>query len=410
MKLDVRKTVGVIVFICSMATSGYALSTTRFSSWTIPLLIISFGLILLIKPCMSMDKRKLFSCILWLVIGGLSTLINYTGENLNAYLHMSLVVIIALLVSQRFPANDMIRMFLNFMRIITVVAIIMWVITDVLAINPPLPEIKNFNGAIYQTGIIWNRYRYSTFYSNRIIGFFWEPGLFATYLCICLSIEFLIKEYYKIKDVVLFIIAIILTQSSAGYLLLCLVLFLPALNYKGKWRNMLLLLLGVVTIIMAFFSDSIYSQIIGSSNPIIQKFDFSSGNGASRLLSLQANIAMLMERPFFGRGIAEANNVYASRMSFFGQAAQTSTTFFYTAAFGILGFTYTLFFIQSIMRLPKISEITWQSAFVLVVIVLNIINKEPHTLFLFTYIAMFYLIGLRGKATEQDNNSEEVRE
>lgn len=408
MKLNLRKTVEIIVFLCAITTSGSALSTTMFSSWTIPLLILSLGLALLIKPCVVMSSRKLCYVSIWLIIGGLSTVVNFSAENFNSYVHMAIVVVIAMLISQRFSLNEMIDIFLSFMRIVTTIAIFMWLVTDILGINPPLPEVKNFNGAIYQTGIIWNRYRYSLNYSHRIIGFFWEPGLFATYLSIALIIEFLKHEYYRKMDVILFVIAILLTQSSAGYLLLCLVLFIPATNYDGKWKKLVILSLGIFTVIVAVFSESIYSTIIGSSNPVFQKFDFSSGNGASRLLSLQANYSMLLENPLFGLGLAGANNTYALRMSLFGQAAQTSTSFLYAAAFGIFGFVYTLVFILSIARMAKIKKITKISAIILIVIVLNIINKEPHTLFLFTYSIWCYLLNLLEGGEEQASNSNSI--
>lgn len=403
MKLNVRQFTEYWVIMCALAISGSALSTTKYSSWTIPLLLITFGLLLFFKPYQRIGSSKIVVCGIWLLLGAVSTLANLSSENINAYIHMAIVIINAFLISQRCPLDEMIPKYLKIMRIMTAIAIIMFVITVIIGINPPLPEINNFNGAVYQTGIIWNRYRYSYLYSTRIIGFFWEPGLYATYLCVALLIEFIKRDVYNLKDVGLFILALLLTQSAAGYLLLCIVLFIPALNYKGKWKKILVILLAFMTIFVALYSASIYSALISSSNDVFQKYDLSSGNGASRILSLKANLEVLADSPWIGHGLAGASNLYSEKMVFFNKAAQTSTTFFYMGAFGVLGFFYTLVFVISIVKLSKNHIVTGLSAIVIVVILLLIINKEPHTLFLFTYTVWCYLLN---KYKNYNNNIE----
>ncbi|MBR2548004.1 MAG: O-antigen ligase family protein [Eubacterium sp.] len=392
MILNIRRFTEYWVIICALAISGSAISTTKYSNWTIPLLLITFALLLLLKPKQKMGLYKISICGAWLLIGMISTLANVSSENVNAYIHMTLVLVDAILISQRCPLNEMISKFIKVMRVITVIAIVMFVITVILGINPPLPELNNFNGVVYQTGIIWNRYRYTSIYSPRIISIFWEPGLYASYLCISLFFEFLDRKIYNLKDIVLFIIALLLTQSAAGYLLLCIVLFIPVLNYRGKWKKLLVVLLGFMTVFTAFFSGNVYTALISSNIGVLQKFDLSEGTGASRILSLQANLAILADSPLVGHGLAGASNLYSEKMIFFDRAAQTSTSFFYMAAFGVLGAYYTLIFIVSILNLFRKKMITGFSAIVIEVIVLLIINKEPHTLFLFTYASWCYLL------------------
>lgn len=375
----------------ALFVSGSALSTTSVGQFTIPILVLCMALCLTIRPNRLYRISKLLLGAVWLVIGLFSTAANYNRSNLNAYLQFAFVVVLSMLITQRFSADEMIELFLKSIRMFAVIAVAMWVVTDIFRADLPLPEIRNHNNVWYQTAIIWNRYRYGAVYSSRICGPFWEPGLFSTYLCAAMLLEIRISRFYAKTDMILFSVAILLTQSAAGYAVFCLVLFIRVLHYNGKWRNVLAPLLIAASIVCLLLSNHIYERMIQSAIPVLQKFDFSDGSGASRLDSIYANLALLRKRPLFGYGLAEANLAYSNQVMLFKDHSQTSTSGLYMAAFGVPGIVYTVGFITPFLHaIRKKALSVWEGSLV-VLIIMVIINKEPHTFFLTTYIAWFYL-------------------
>ena len=391
MVINYTDIIAKVLLYGALFVSGSALSTTSVGQYTIPVLVLCMVLCLTIKPIRQMNINKVLLGASWLVIGLFSTVANYTQSNLNAYLQFAFVVVLSMLITQRFSADEMIEQLIKCIRLLAVIAVAMWVVTEIFRITLPLPEIRNYNNVWYQTAIIWNRYRYGAVYSSRICGPFWEPGLFSTYLCAAMMLEILITKFYSKRDMILFSIAILLTQSAAGYAIFCLVLLIRVLHYNGKWRNVLVLLLIVASIVCLVLSNNIYEMMIQSSIPVLQKFDFADGSGTSRLDSIRANIALLKKRPLFGYGLAEANIEYAKQVMFSKDHSQTSTSGLYMAAFGVPGIVYTVGFITPFIHAIRKKSLSIWEGILAVLIIMAIINKEPHTFFLTTYIAWFYL-------------------
>ena len=111
-----------------------------------------------------------------------------------------------------------------------------------------------------------------------------------------------------------------------------------------------------------------------------------------RLGSMTANMELFQKNPVFGLGLAGANIEYTNQLLRLGVHGQTSTSLYYMAAFGVGGIVYTLVYVLSITGLVKRKKLTTASAWILIISILYVINKEPHTLFVFTYCFWFYLI------------------
>ncbi|WP_128124369.1 hypothetical protein [Exiguobacterium sp. AM39-5BH] len=106
----------------------------------------------------------------------------------------------------------------------------------------------------------------------------------------------------------------------------------------------------------------------------------------SRLSAPFHNFEMFLKSPFFGNSI----EVVFDNIDF---VADTSTSSFALSVFGIFGVQYTLFWIYG---LTKKSEILIADSipvkFMILLVFLIILNKEPHLGILFSWCIMFYLV------------------
>ena len=77
--------------------------------------------------------------------------------------------------------------------------------------------------------------------------------------------------------------------------------------------------------------------------------------------------------------------------------ADTATSIYAMSIFGFLGCGYSLFFIVGGLKQRRVNLMT---RVVLIIIILGILNKEPHIDMLFTWIFGFFLL----KVAEEDRN------
>lgn len=106
--------------------------------------------------------------------------------------------------------------------------------------------------------------------------------------------------------------------------------------------------------------------------------------------AIQDSFALFMENPILGNGVEKVSQ----SMNYI---ADTATSIYAMSIFGILGCSYSVFYIVGGLRQHKVNLLT---RIVLIIIIFGILNKEPHIDLLFTWVFGFFLL----KVAEENRN------
>jgi hypothetical protein len=205
---------------------------------------------------------------------------------------------------------------------------------------------------------------YSLFFSNidavvyddlyRVCGFFWEPGIFQTYLNLAIFLE-ISKASRKNRRfylrLIVLSVAVIVTYSTMGIIAMSVVYiyFILKSSKGGKlnWVSLLfIVILAFIAIRLIFFNEDIYTKLFG-------KIENQSGSFDSRYGSLIGNIRVFFTSPFIGVGYGISTiemQKYAAEFANGEYLHQTNTFTNYFASFGIF---VGLYFIRGWYRLAK---------------------------------------------------------
>ena len=140
--------------------------------------------------------------------------------------------------------------------------------------------------------------------------------------------------------------------------------------------------------LIVFFSNQIIEMLVDWKYEVFWKLAEQTMTFNTRLFSPIACLRIFLQSPLTGLGMSYATAQYNLYKSVLGMDALTSTSAFMLAAFGIWGIAYTVFLCRGAWRQRQFSVIT---RILLCALLFMIVNKEPHTSILFTYIMMFYL-------------------
>lgn len=289
------------------------------------------------------------------------------------------------------------KMFLNIMAVMAAVSIVCHCLLNFTPIDLPFTVRNSFNGVGYGVGYIFNYLVYSKW---RNCGMFWEPGLMATFMIYSLLIDSIVfKSPNKLRTAI-FLIAAILTNSSAGIVILLLYAAFVLFRKYGKEKaSKVEIALFLFIIIAGVFAALEYDNII---NAVIKFGNSKAQSVAMKLLSDNLSSSQRMSSvifwwdrflssPLAGTGIDSVNADFIW---------DTATSFMFLGLFGILGATYTVVWIRGIMKL----KLNFSSKIILCAIILLIINKEPHSALMFSWFFLFSMLcnglGIAGNSKE----------
>lgn len=375
----------ILLSIYVTYNSGFMLSTTNGLGIIFDLV---FAIIFLIPVTVSFSRKDL-KLVHYVLTGTIVfTLITFAIHGFNptgAYLGIIFKSIVAFGIAKIYKFQEFVNFFLKCLTGITIISLIGHFLFFSGIIPANFQLVYNLNEVPYHVsfpffGLVW--------LPNRNIGIFWEPGVFATFLIIGLVFEISYTQFKKISylRVLLFIIAIITTESSAGYglILLVIIIYLFRLTNQQKLRFRLMTYLMVVAplIILILLYPWIFRMLNLDQIEAFAKLMPDEIINQSRYLALKHNISVFLQMPIFGVGFARAGELIR-------YVSDTSSSTFLMSVFGIPGILYTFFWIYSIMK----SNITSKNiSFIIMIIFLMIINKEPQYIILFSWIVLYYFL------------------
>ncbi len=146
----------------------------------------------------------------------------------------------------------------------------------------------------------------------RLFGPFREPGVYQMFVNLALLFCFVVEKELDIKKIFVFVVAIILTYSTTGYIVMAFILvFLVTLNKKKTkfQRRQLYLIEGLVVIGILYLA--IYTDLLTSEGIIFDKFENTQrSTTVSRIGSIVCNVQIFLQDPIFGVGLNELEKLF----------------------------------------------------------------------------------------------------
>lgn len=393
----------VFVFLCSgyaLFTSGDTIYRTITTSICCVITIVRYILNYNLDYLTAFKKNKknlipLPSYFCFILIGlsaALTLFVNKESTYFISYIYFGVIVINAVLICRVITLKRFANIFCQILTIISCVSIILFflhLITD---------SVVGFYAFETNTSIVSNFtfLNFQDIFLNRIQSVFWEPGLFASFLLVGSAFEIIVikeKHYFRI---ITFLFALVLTFSTAGYILYLLVIAIfvdELLTEKGKTKLTVIFetaffpVLIILILVLFIFPDK-FSNILPS---VFNKLVDTNQSFTTRLYSPLINLQIFKKNPVFGSGIHGANYSYSMELVNYSEImdAQTSTTTSLLSKFGVLGIIPTLMLIAGPLGWKK-TNVFKRICFVL--LLFFIFNKEPHENILFSWILIFYFI------------------
>ena len=382
-KIVIRKSLLIAlfwaIFVYLFSGSPYTTINTDLSMLTV---LIAFAIL----PIMLFFRRekngKLLLALLLISIMILISMISHSEFYSRAYWRLLAVVIIVSYLIEKYGFRNIVKVYLDIMFFVSIISLIGYLLLNFTSLLNNLPSVTNINGVEYGVGIIFN---YIKALPERNCGIFWEPGMFASYLALAIAFESIINSnsisWFRI---LVFVVSIITTTSSAGYVLLIFSLGIVLLRGSklSGYKKLLAIIVVIAIAIVAFNIDNIILNTSLAQNKYLIKLTSDRMNQSSRITSIYHNLSIFRKRVLFGAGINSVLNQMSSW-------ADISTSTYMLSIFGVMGSLYTLFIIYGIFSQKNINIFVKLFFFF---ILISIVNKEPHINIMFTWIIILGML------------------
>lgn len=189
--------------------------------------------------------------------------------------------------------------------------------------------------------------------SERLFGIYWEPGVYQIVLNVALFMylnelaNLSLNKKQKVKLIII-IITLLLTRSTAGYLNLAILVGLIIFRSNKIRSNIFILIMTSFLACLAIFY--LYNS------PVVQKkFEQKDKEGTSYEVRLADNIGMLImtsEKPLIGYGLSSKD--YEQRADELGNLTSSNGILAISAMFGLpFLFIYLYFMTKGVKRIIK---------------------------------------------------------
>lgn len=230
---------------------------------------------------------------------------------------------------------------------------------------------------------------------DRNFGIFREPGVYIFYLCIGLLFE-LFNDKINFKRVIIFVITIMSTFSTAGFMVagVVMVAFLFFSKTSTTKQRLTFIAISILLLLVAIMNNGtgfIYDNVFG-------KLFYENDSTASRTGSIYTNINMWIQdliTMFFGNGYTFVENQFSNFIELArGGENNTNTIFKMLAVHGVIytGIIYSLTFKFCRLYFRQIS-------FMALLVIFMLQSNEDMIVSFHTYLLPFYAIAFNKNRT-----------
>lgn len=272
----------------------------------------------------------------------------FFNPDIDQYVIFIILLFLALTYSAIVTFENFVRIFINIMIIFSVISLLLFVVHKIFpGFFLIFPIYQNSTGLIVHNLLIFFEPIPTI---NRNFGFFWEPGAFAFFLSIALF--FMIQRRYSFFRMLIIIISILSTFSTAGYInLILLLFFFIFINFHRFYSSGFEILLkrffiiGTLGIVVLTISNYYFSyELSWVFDKLLILFDSDLTNPSFSTTTVRLNsfinaFNIIINNPLIGVGY---NSFYFSSQNVFVQNLVTFLNWIM-----IFGLPFGLFYIFS---------------------------------------------------------------
>lgn len=350
--------------------------------------VFCFFVSVLCKKHLSIKKDSIFNTFIVLTfINLVSLLFNFSSYSISMFFKPMLILFVALIFVNCYSYEEFTYYYTNTIKVLCVIALIAYCLYCVIQIPCLLPEFKNYNGVTYRNGYLFVLMENYGIIFKRAMSVFWEPGLFATMIYFSFILEVLLpNKSIKFRTIILYLLTMWCTVSVSALLILPFAAMLLIKRKLKKKEIVGLMILLLICLILFVNQEALFKMLV-AINPRLGDELFSENNMSffARMVSPVNNLKIFLTNPIVGVGYGKANAIYNTMQT----VSQTSSSTYYLAALGIGGSMYTIYWIIAFVKMKNISR--W-AKFGGIMMILFLLNKEPHSGILMTCCMLFYML------------------
>lgn len=361
---------------------------------TIKYFFISFIFVMFFLKSIIMEKKykssSFFICIIMIFIMILSAVWN--NDVRFGIIYKCMLLIVGFGISQTFSLYAYAFYFNKTMYVLSI-----WSLLG-FCINLIFPHLTfQFIPIIYNS---INRAYYNFFlttipchYPNvRNWSIFREPGIYQMFLVLALLLEFGVLKKSRLKYIVIYIITILSTKSTTGYLALFLILILYGYtSFKKKKKNTYKYFVGCIVIIFIItvigcssISLKIFEEVFGKLNNMKRYTTI------ARVGSITENIKIFYQNIILGVGLTSISEQFPILcLKNYGHLTRDNTNTI-LIQFATHGLIYGFFYCLGIIKFCKYCTKSYIELWIFIGVFLIILSGENLSFSLFTYILIFY--------------------
>jgi len=390
----------IITVIVILVNSGYYRTIVTDSYLPLGLLII-FSIYFLLSKSKKNNKYPSKKTYLGLLLAGIlfSILFNFTVQNVLSGGRVAATLICGFILVYNLDIDKFIRTLSGCIRVIIVLSLFFFLLESYVG-TFNLPRIGDYYDLCFVT---------ARANATRAHGVFWEPGVFSSVILMTLILNiYLTDRKTKARHIFLYVLGVLMTKSTAGYLILFVLLigFLwkkGGLNKRRGFDILFTLCIGL----LAIFYEDIFLWLSTINPTVFSKLiEIDTNTLATRLNGPLINLTIFFQKPLFGWGFTNAATQFSNYISMSGYrniVAQTSTSTQILSSIGFLGLAYTIAFFSPLFHKSTVSDLYFVDKVIIAFCMLLIVNKEPHLYSVITWMLMFYLIQKPSRAVATDN-------
>lgn len=352
----------IVVFCLTFFSMDTLLFGTNISrKWQFGLVgaLIIYEVILLIirfykerrKLCFNEKSVRLTLGLMIFVIGSQISAAFRDSYNLEIqyFYHMLLFVVILTSVHV-VTEKEYIHEYTNVMSIFAIVAIILFLLEKMgIAYSLPSFRVVNKSGYLYFHFGLGAVPAPREYVPIRAYGIFREPAVFAIHLCVALYFE-LFKKKTDICKVGIFMVAVFLTYSTAGYLVLggflVIYVFMKKTKTQTEQVGKVLIILGGIILLFFVMNEDLQNKVFGKL--------FTENNSLnSRVYSVIGGLTYSIQYPFMGHGWNDVVNHFAEFIFSEYTLSDIASTNTYVRMACIYGWIFTITTLYGLWRFQR---------------------------------------------------------
>ena len=311
------------------------------------IMFLSFALLILVYTLTAGDSKMYIPygpvCIILMLII-LGFIYNQDFSRSFSYSHLLIKILLITTIPRILSFDQYVDKFLRIMFFLSSSSLIIFIcVSFYRELIFLFPVLSSFGQALYYN-LFLAVYHFPLHNSIANSSVFWEPGAFQAFLNIAIAFELYFFKFKHKKRLIVFVLALLSTFSTTGFVILVIQLSLLLFSEKSsrtKWSGIMLKILSIVlllifvlsdfftSIVFDKFSETNYSYYVRFGGTLIDLKIFSQsiifGVGQSEYVDLLRTLAHDM----YGLDMGASPNSLTSALAIYGGVFVAFLLFYY---------------------------------------------------------------------------------